>query len=350
MKKTIKVSKIILKNLYENKKLSISKIAKIYNCSYWFIWKKMKEYGIKARSLSDANKLNMLSHKINISKNTLQKLYVKRKIPVTKIAKMYKCHHKTILRKMKEFNIKSRSMPEAMTIYPKKNFSGELLEKAYLIGFRQGDLYVHRINPKGDTIRVECSTTHPKQIELFRRLFCKYGHIHEFQFNGFRRETRITCYLNNSFTFLLNKNDMIEKWILENDKYFFAFLAGYIDAEGHIGIHPYGNNKQACFLLASYDKNILYQLWIKLISLDIKCPKPIISSKKGYVSKAKPLPYKKDYWVLGIYSKMSLLKIFDGISPHIKHAEKIMDIEKAINNINLRNIEFGNLRMRLGAV
>jgi hypothetical protein len=349
MIRTIKFTKSELKRLYEKEKLPISKIAKIFNCSYWTVWQTMKKLSIKTRSLSEANKLNNLSRKINIPKKTLENLYVKQRLPTTKIANMFKCRHSTVLKRMKEHGIKARSKSEAMIIYPKKDFSGDFIEKAYLIGFRVGDLFVQRINKKGQTIKVECSTTRPEQVQLIEKLFSKYGHVKKSIFRGYRgkNEIRICCYLNNSFSFLLCKKDKIKNWILKKDKYFFAFLAGYIDAEGHIGVHKYGGIEQACLIISSYDKNILNEIWFKLSSMHIKCPKPRIGHSKGYISKTKKLPYKKDYWVLNIHSKMSLFLLLSAISCFLKHEQKLLDLQEALNNINIRNENFGNLRMEM---
>jgi len=124
-------------------------------------------------------------------------------------------------------------------------------------------------------------------------------------------------------------------------------LAGYIDAEGSIKIH--GNKgciKQVRFLLASYDKLILQQIRKKLISVGIKCGHLGIVSPKGYKTEKKPLPYNENYYGFGIFSKNSLLRLFDNIQNYVKHPKRLQDLEKAKKNIKLRNKKFGNLRMR----
>jgi hypothetical protein len=344
--KKIGISKAKIKKLYWDEKLSISKIAEKLCVGEWFVWQEMNKKGIRRRSLSEANTLNNLSRKISISKKTLENLYIHQGWPTTKIAKMFSCHHSVILRRMGELGIKSRNLSEAMTKYSKNDFSGDFVEKAYLLGFRSGDLYVKRINPKGQVIRVECSTTSPGQIGLIKKLFSKYGHKYEYNFKGFRNEVRICYYLNNSFKFLLEKNKKVDKWILGNQKYFFAFLAGYIDAEGSIKI--YGNKnciEQARFTLATYDKTILRQIREKLISIGITCGILRIFSSKGYRTKRKPLPNKQDYYGFNICSKKSLLKLFNSIRGNIKHPDKFQDMKDAKENIKWRNEIFGNLRM-----
>lgn len=346
--KQFKIEKEELRNLYFNQNLSISSIAKIYDCSYTTIWERMKEFKIKPRTLLEAMKLVMETRKIPISENELRDLYEKQKLSTLKIAKVYNCYHQTILRKMKGFGIKSRNNTEANTLYPKYDFSGDLVEKAYLFGFRQGDLYVVRTSKSGTTIRIEGNSTQIEQIKLIKKLFSKYGHFNKYKTKGFSGGNLWHSYylVNDTFDFLLEKRKEIPRWILDNKKYFSAFLAGYIDAEGCIKI--YGNKnciKQAKFILASYDKKIIQQIGKKLISLGIKCGTLRIMSPKGYKTQRKPLPYNQDYYGFNICSKKSLLQLFNYIQNYIKHPKKLRDLAKAKENIEWRNKKFGNLRM-----
>ena len=68
-------------------------------------------------------------------------------------------------------------MSEAKTKYKKIHFSGNLNEKAYLLGLRTGDLSAH-IN--WFQIRIGTSTTHPAQVEMLERAFEKYTHVHNY--------------------------------------------------------------------------------------------------------------------------------------------------------------------------
>lgn len=349
IEKQFKIESEKLENLYFNQKLSISSIARIYGCSYITVWERMKEFKIKPRTLSEAMKLVMETRKIQIPRDELKNLYEKHKFSTLKIAKIYNCHHKTVLKKMKDYGIKSRENTEANTLYPKYDFSGDLLEKAYLLGFRTGDLHVRKVSKTGKTIRIEGTSTQLDQIKFIKKLFSRYGHTHQYKAKGFRKDDfwHIYCLVNNTFDFLLAKKRRIPRWILDNKKYFFAFFAGYIDAEGCIKI--YGNKKrikQARFILASYDKNILREIREKLISICIKCGRLRIASPKGYKTNRKPLPYKENYYGFGIFSKESLLRLFDNIQNYIKHPGRFQDLEKAKKNIKWRNEKFGNLRMK----
>lgn len=88
------------------------------------------------------------------------------------IAPRYGCHSQTIINRLREYNIPVRDRASASAIakiaYPRRDFSGDLVEKAYLLGFRQGDLHVNWVNEGGRMIRVECASTRREQIDLIR--------------------------------------------------------------------------------------------------------------------------------------------------------------------------------------
>lgn len=335
-----------LRVLYQDKKLSISQIAKIYGCSYITVWKRMKRFCVKSRTLSEANRLSMATRRINIPVSRLKDLYKRQRFSAIKIAQLYNCHHSTVLERMDECHIKRRDPVEANTLFKKKNFSNDLKEKAYLIGFRTGDLYVTQISKNGRTLRVEGSSTRKEQISHIEGLFSKYGRVRKGNFIGFdgQKFKRISCLVNDTFSFLLEKKDFIETWIFKNSDYFWSFVAGYVDAEGHIGVHSRGGINQAVFSLSSSDQGILKQIHKRFLKEGINA-KLGISHPAGYKSSKKKKPYKRDYWALGIYSKLSLLKLFDFLAPNLKYSLRIKSLQKARDNIWERNRKFGYLRM-----
>jgi len=200
-RREIKISKDQLRDFYERQGLSIRKLAKIYNCGATTIQRKLHKYNIRVRP--------SMSIKINIPKKRLKFLYEKRGRSSTQLAKIYSCSFKTILNRFREYNIKTRDISEAHVKYPKKDFSGDLIEKAYLIGFRIGDLHVRRYEENGKIISVQCASTRPEQIVLIRNLFKRYGYVRAPAPNK-NNIIRIECALNSSFNFLLNKEDKIQ--------------------------------------------------------------------------------------------------------------------------------------------
>lgn len=324
------ISKQILRKLYYHNKLSTKQIGKLYRCSHATILNRMKIYKLKRRS-----KLG-LRKPVLIPKEKLKKLYLKRKLSQFQIAKKMKCSSYAIEKLMKKYNIKSRTLSEAQMKYPKHDFSGNLVEKAYLIGFRLGDLWAR---PAKLQIEVNCSSSRPEQIQLIKNLFQKYTKItiRKNRFIKGKLITDIKWLLNKSFKFLVPKQDRIAPWILKNKKFFFAFLAGYIDAEGYIFIKLQKKSKTpiAGLQIQSYDKGILHQIWSKLNEIGIECPKPYLSHPKGYISK-NGIINRGDAWRLDVNRKKALFSLIGSIEPEIKHKKRKRNLIEAKTSLILR--------------
>lgn len=326
----LKITKEELKNLYEKQGLSTYEIAEKYNCCQATIWKRFKQFGIKART---PNALNS-----NVpQKQELIKLYIQRGLSTWEIEKQFGFSRSTVHRKLKEYRIKSRSLAASHFVHPRKDFSGDLIEEAYLIGFRLGDLRVRKMYKNSETISVECGTTREEQLELIKRLFQKYAPVWITKKNK-RGARNIGVNLPFSFSFLLD--DVPPPQVFENKIHFFSFLAGFTDAEGYIAIH----DGRAIYALGNYDKELLHKINATLIKFGIDCRKPFISTKKGYVSR-NGYVQNGDYWVLRMDKKVCLLKLFNSLKPHIKHSAKVKALKKAVENIRKRNKQFGNINM-----
>ena len=131
---------------------------------------------------------------------------------------------------------KIEALIKAITKHPKTPFSGDPREKAYLMGFAQGDLYVTR---HGQAVRVKTGSTHPAMAELFVDLFRKYGPVYLYP-----RKAKVTGYewsmdadLDESFQFLLKKSERVPEFVDRRGKLFFDYLGGFFDAEGSISLH-----------------------------------------------------------------------------------------------------------------
>lgn len=315
--------------LYIKKRLSSVEIAKKFNCTPPTVRYKLKKFDIPIRARTS----------INISKKDLNYLYTTKKLSTMKIAKKLNYCDDAIRERLHKYNIRVRSNVENSTLYKKHKFTGSATEKSYLVGFRLGDLYVEKQRKNGKTLCIKCGTTKQEQIDLIKKLFSKYGGT--WVSNPDKRGARqVYGYVDMSFSFLLDKKDEIPLWILSNKNNFFAFFAGYLDAEGHIEI-----DKKDCAKLGvwSYDKNILKQLYQCLNYYGIYCLKPKITRKKGYEKNGLVL-HRKDTWGLGVYRKKDLLEIFNNVSPYLKHEKRCKDMEKAKINILERNKKFGGLK------
>lgn len=314
-KEKINIPKEDLKKIYTKQKLSTYKVAKIYHCDSGTVYRNLKKYKIKTRPLK----------RVNIPKDTLKDLYINKKYPLSKIAKIYRCCPVAILNKMKKYKIPRRTISETSTKYLKTDFGGNSVEKAYMTGFRIGDL---RVRKDCNLISIGCGTTKPNQVQLIKTLFEQYGPvwITEKDKNG---AFHVDCLLNFSFLFLLPKHKQIPKWILRNRKNFLAFLAGYTDAEGNIGI--YGG--RAKFRIRSYDKEILKDIDTKLHKIGIKSLFRL--DKKPGIDKRGVL-HRNYCWAVIVNERESLLRLFGYLRPLIKHRKRKNDLLKAQKNVILR--------------
>lgn len=330
----INIPKKELKKLYLERKISSIEIAKIYYCSPGTIRRLLRKYGIKIRTKSEAKKL---FYNINISKKELRTLYLKRKLSCPKIAKIFNCSSFLIRNKLKEHGIPSRSVKEALCLsnqprYLRKDFSGDLEEKAHLIGFGKGDLHINQTSSR--TIHVSMHSSKLSQIKLFEGLFSKYGHIWRGNPDKIKAVS-VRCFLNNTFEFLVDKKDIIDPWILKNKKYFFAFLAGYTDAEGSFCIC----RDNGVFNIRSQDKKIIYQIREKLIELEILLRPAQVVRRKG-TKDIRGTISNKDIWGIFVYRKNALLKLIDLLNPYLKHADKRRWMKIVKNNIIWRNKKY----------
>lgn len=303
-----------LRNLYIKQKLSAYKIAKIFNCDSGTVYRYLKLHKIKTRPLK----------RINITEDELKDIYIRKKYSLSKIAKRYNCCPVCIWKKMRKFKIPLRTISETHTIHLKKDFSGNLIEKAHIIGFRIGDLGVRKAK---NLISIGCGTTKFEQVQLIEDMFTPYGPIWISKKDK-RGAVHIDCLLNSSFSFLLPKYNTIPKWILKNKKTFFSFLAGYTDAEGNIGIY----RGMAKLRLRSYDKGILKDISDKLNKLKIRSLFRL-DRKAGMKS---GVLQKKDSWSVAVHERESLLKLFERLGPFMKHEKRKGDLLKAKKNVFLR--------------
>jgi len=316
----IKLSKEKLKKMYEDKNLTTFQIADKMGCCQTTIWKKLKKFEIKPKLPG--------VKRVNISKEQLEILYIKKKLSTWQIEKKTGISRGTLHRKLKVFRIITRNRSESHIIHPKQNFSENLIEKAYLIGFRIGDLGVRKQYPNSETICVASGSTIKEQIELIDNLFKKYGRV--WVKKSGNNKINIQVILNDSFKFLLSKDYPI--WANNNKETFFSFLAGFTDAEGNIGIH----NKMAKYSLGNYDLQLLTKIHKELNKYGIKCNKPTTDKRKGKKN-MEGYFYSDNYSQLSIYSKESLEKLFREIKPLVKHANKVKALNIAIENIKQRN-------------
>lgn len=268
-----------------------------------------------------------MSKQVIITQENLQHLYWDEHKSSIEIAKLYHCHSMTIRNRMRELCIQKRSSSDARMRYEKNNFSGDATEKAYLLGFRLGDLSVYQTSKQSYLIVVRCHTTQMVQVTLLRNIFSPYGHVTvSTGIYGYN----INCYVNTSFNFLLPKYKKVPIYIEESVESIWAFIAGYIDAEGSFGI----NQGKARFKVDSYDVDVLE--WMKNMfqqsSLSVKFRQIASRGQRQYRSGI----FHKDLWRLEINSASSMVRFMDYVRPYIMHEKRKADMIMCFKNIQAR--------------
>jgi hypothetical protein len=258
-----------------------------------------------------------------ISAETLIELYCVQGLSMDRIAERINLPHTNVEYWMKKHNIARRPLRK----YARLPFSGDECEKAYMIGFRQGDLHAMR---EGLGIRVNCGSTHPAQIALFRGIFGKYGYVYTGPcYNGKRRQYQwqMAVALDESFSFLLPKFSRIPSWIKRNPKAALFFVAGFFDAEGSITVvfkdRPHGKSMGVTMAIANSDRQLLEEIAGILKSYR---PSIYLSTRKGDSFTT------MDQWKLAIYRRAAQQRLLVGLP--LRHQEKVDKAKIALDVLN----------------
>jgi hypothetical protein len=294
----------IIYKLYWEEKKSLPEIGNIYNLPSGTLHGWMKRHGIPTRSRSEAA---LLKSPIKIPPyRKLFQLYQAERKSTSQIAKQIGVCKFTVRKWLKKYKIPLRSSAEGRRKYPRKPFSGDEKEKAYLLGFSIGDLHVRNHH---QTIEVIGGSTHPAFIDLFYNLFSKYGHCTKIPSrNKLAYQWKLRCGLDYSFNFLL-KN----KKVTIDPDFFYPFLAGYSDAEGYwkIGKTSQGGI-QLALRIGSKDQEILKQIKIGL-------------EERGYSPTIRFEP-SSGVLCLSLNKRAEVLSIAEKILPYSRHKEKLRKI------------------------
>ena len=324
MKKRLKFTKKQLENLYWNKKLSLGQIGERFYCQGTNILYWLKKFKIKRRPA--------YWKKVDIPERVLKDLYLNKKMSSLEIAeKLGTVNARTIRKKLKKFGIPTRSLSEALTRKFKKPFSNDLNEKAYFFGLRAGDFYAKWIRK---SIRVQTTTTHLAQIDLLKNAFRNYGETCVYLAKNKSREDEWFVYvdLDSSFRFLLKKPNKISDWILKDKKYFFQFLAAYMDCEGSWKIQKsHQKHIRFMFKIRTGDLKILKQIKKKLEILNYH-PYLYLKSKKGV--KTSYGMYNQDIFDLTVNRTEEVISLINKLLPLSKHSEKIRKMNFILENKN----------------
>lgn len=292
---------------YEHQQLSMTAIAERLGCSETAVRNKLAQYGIERRTPWAHNA-------VDLGEDELRRLYEEEGLTVETIAEMHECSAATVSRKMSKYGIKAR--PPWRECYPRHDFGGNPLEKAYLVGFRLGDLTVRRAEL---SIEVITTTTRQEQVDLMHDLFDRYGHVYEHH----RPDGKVFLQvrLNDSFGFLLPKEDRVPDWILADEECFFAFFAGYVDADGSIRTVSL---RSARLDIQTYDQGILHGLWEGTTNAGMYCAYPRVVVKAGYTNNV-GIVQRQDKWGIWVHRREHLHTLLDRLLSHLRHSKRRKD-------------------------
>lgn len=310
-KKALRPNRRLLQGLYINKLFSPYKIAKQFDCSPSTIRNWIIEYGFPIRK----KKL------ISISKEELKRLYYDKRLSLNEIGKKFGYTASGLFGVFKKLGFTLRTTSESSKYHSHRfNFNGVPTLKAYLIGFRIGDMHVRKGR---HIIRVGFGTTKQDQVVLFEELFKKFGHVYIGEKDK-KGAWHPEVALNKSFSFLLPKYRNIPRWIYQSKKHFFSFLAGYSDAEANIGCYP-----RARFKIASYDYGIL-----RGIGRGMK--KYLKISPVFFIEKTDRKTHNQDALSITINEMGNLARLLNTLKPLLKHKNRLNCIDIALENISRR--------------
>lgn len=304
--------------LYVRHLLSIRQIASRVGISRTAVRMYLVDRRVPIHTKSE---LSLFRRQLHLPADTLKELYQQNKFSANRIASKFGCSSQHVVDRLKELDIPVRDAVDASTLYRKVNFSGDRVARAYLLGFRTGDLHVKRLNPGGRTIWIETASTHPQQINLVQELFRTYGRcwVGRPKQSGARG---VHVLVNETFSFLLPKLQQISPWILRQRECFLAFLAGYVDAEGHFAV--YGNNP--IFAIQSYDHVILTQIAVQLRKLGVQCRDPWIAAQPGDLTNANGYSNRSTVWRLQVAKRHTLWQIIQLLKPYLRHKKRQRDM------------------------
>jgi predicted transcriptional regulator len=327
-----RISEDVLRKLYLEEQLTQKEIGERFGCDQPSISWYLKKYKIPTRGAFGGNQ-PVKTEDYEIDVEVLKQLYFEEKLTQDEIAERLGCSTAAIQRRMYKHKIQSRNGSQAILLKNKSHrtdFDGDDCLKAYMLGFCKGDVHVWVRDKGSETIRLMTNTTKTEQRDLFVSLFEPYGHIYV---NDDKKYIHLAAFVNMTFDFLMDEKDHIPEWVLSDEEVFFAFLAGYTDAEANIGVYA----GYAVYKLDTYEKHILQSFYITLLRIGIEFPMPFIVAQKGQMNGG--YPYNEDMWRLCSRKKETLLNLFQRLSPYLRHAKRRQDMYKAIENINQRNTQ-----------
>ncbi|MDG6925494.1 MAG: hypothetical protein JRN09_02975, partial [Nitrososphaerota archaeon] len=232
----------------------------------------------------------------------------------------------TVFLHLKKRGIQLRDKIEAQIVavskHKKTPFSGDILEKARMLGFVRGDAWVTR---HGRAIRVRGGSTHPAFLGLFKGLFGNYGPAYVYP-----KEAKLTGYewcidvdLDRSFNFLLEGPEESNRLVASDTDFFLNFLAGFFDAEGSIYYHKKYDGGAFELSIKNMDIHLLELLNNKLQSLGYSSNLSVSRQEE----KGRCVQGADHIWSIRVWRRDDVVRLLASLP--LMHSEKIAKREIA---------------------
>lgn len=182
-------------------------------------------------------------------------------------------------------------------------------ERAWMLGFAAGDLYVRQPNAGGTTLEAGTNTTHAEQVALMEATFGRYGPV---SCSG--ASCRVT--LDRSFGFLLQKYDrVVPRWVRGRAREA-SFVAGYVDAEGSFGVY----DGRARFKLDACDAEVLSWIheWCQAVGIDARLRR--IAAAGDHRPGCRPWPL--DLWRITVNRAPAIERLVATLDPYLQHQRR----------------------------
>jgi hypothetical protein len=200
----------------------------------------------------------------------------------------------------------------------KRPFDGTDEEKAYILGFCQGDLNARQVSSLA--IFVSSTTTHPAFAKLFHELFERYGPVYQYPMYeaGKGYKWKLAVRLDNSFQFLLQTPSGTLQWARTSRKLLMNWLAGLIDSDGNINITHDGGYVRATVTIYNQDLSLLDSAKHALIAAGFHPGGPYLQYRAGTVTTYK---YRRDMLSLGLERRLDVENLIKELP--LRHDEKV---------------------------
>lgn len=213
-----------------------------------------------------------------------------------------------------------RNSAELRSKHKRNPFDGTEEERAYMMGFKNGDLTALQVS--GTAVMVTSSTTHPAFANLFHELFEKYGPVYQYpmQEKGKGYKWKVAVRLDNSFQFLLKTPMETIHWVASNERLFVNWLAGIVDSDGYIHISENHDYTRVRLVIYNTNERLLRTVKRILNEFGYHLDGPYRKSNKG---KTTPygITYRKDMWILAMQRTKEAQKLLKHLP--LRHSEKL---------------------------